>query len=168
MRTPHPFRICSDNRQNSQMTLLKHSTNRTGGWLTNDEEATISERMCWYLKVEGCGSLTDTSRCIIMGSMAGTVVSTIITSVGNGYTTEMSAHADHDQPLGVLDSVFILLGITKTRVIHGSLSLNFVSRPVADEEWLSSPFEGRVLAFGNIAKLDFDLGEGEDVSRCAH
>jgi len=146
--------------------IIKTFYKQDVGWLTNNEDATLAERVFWHLEVKRRGSFADTTGCVIMGSVTGAIVSTKISGVRDGHATKMGAHTDHHQPFGILDSLLISLGIAEAGVICASLSLNFVCRPVADEEWLSSPFEGRVLAFRNIIKLNFDLGEGQDISRC--
>ena len=45
-----------------------------------------------HLKVKRCRALPDSARSIIMRSVAGTIVSSEFTSVGDGYTTKMGAN----------------------------------------------------------------------------
>lgn len=48
-----------------------------------------------------------------MGSVAWAVVAAEVSSVGDWYATQMGAHADDDEPLGVLHAVVVVLGIAK-------------------------------------------------------
>ena len=46
----------------------------------------------YYLKVKRSRTLPDSARSIIMRSVAGTIVTSEFTSVGDGHTTKMGAH----------------------------------------------------------------------------
>ncbi len=57
--------------------------------------------MGWDFEVERGGTLADAARGIVVGAVAWAVVSVVFTRVWNGHTSEVSAHTQHNQPLGV-------------------------------------------------------------------
>ena len=48
-------------------------------------------------------------------------------------------------------------------VNHNTYHVDLLCGSVSDEEGLSSPLEGHVLALGNVRKLNLDLGQGQNV-----
>jgi hypothetical protein len=96
--------------------------------LPNHHEVLLYKFIYGNFKVERGGTLTDTSGCIVMGSVTGTIVAAKVTSIGNGYTTQMSAHAQNDQPLGVARPFAISLGIPQGCHINGVFFANLLSR----------------------------------------
>lgn len=90
--------------------------------------------------------------------MARTVVSSVVSGVGDGHTTQMGAHTEDDDSAGVNHSILVMLRVTKLRDIHACLCCNFLLRAVTDKQGLSSPLEGHVFAFGDVSELDLNLG----------
>ena len=60
-------------------------------YLTDDDLVTLLEGVVRNLKVKWCGSLADTARDIVMGSVAGAVPSAVVTSLTNWDTSQVSA-----------------------------------------------------------------------------
>jgi hypothetical protein len=60
-------------------------------YLTNDDLVALLERVGRDLEVQWCGSLTDTSRDIVVGTVARAVPSTIVTSLTNWDASQVSA-----------------------------------------------------------------------------
>jgi hypothetical protein len=58
----------------------------------------------------------------------------------NGDTAQMRAHAQHDQPLGLLDAVFVGLGVAQGRGVDGAGFLDFGLGAVPDEDGFAAPF----------------------------
>lgn len=73
--------------------------------LTNDQEVIFWEYMSWYFQVEWSGSLADTTRSVVVRTVAWTVVATKVTSIGNWHTTQMCAHTNHNKPFWALHSL---------------------------------------------------------------
>lgn len=79
--------------------------NKTFNWKYTRKKWNITfECVLWNFEIEWSRALTNSSWCIIMGTMAWTVVSTEITSVSNWYTTQMGAYSDNDQPFWILST----------------------------------------------------------------
>jgi hypothetical protein len=96
------------------------------------------------------------------------IPATEISSLANGYTSQMSANTQHDQPLWVLRPSIITFGITESLPVGTLGLLNLIWSSVTDEHGLSTPFDDRVLSFRNTCKLDLDLGHSENVGGCGH
>lgn len=103
-----------------------------------------------------------------MGAVAGAVVTPIVASVGNGHAAQMRADSEDDDPAWVDDSVLVVLGVSQLANVHRLLGGYLLLRAVAHKQGLASPLEGHVLAFGDVAQLDLDLGEGQDIGGGAH
>ena len=69
--------------------------------LTDTNHRFVDDGVGGDLEVPRCWSTADTSGAIIMGSVARTVVATVVTGVSDGYTTKMSTHTNDDQPIMV-------------------------------------------------------------------
>lgn len=97
------------------------------------------------LEVERSGSLPDSAAGVVMAAVAGAVVTSELSGVGDGDAAEVSAHAEDHQPLGVLDTLSVRLGIPQGIGVNGHLGLNLRGGPVSDEQGLASPLKGHVL-----------------------
>ena len=102
------------------------------------------------LEVERCGTLPDSAAGVVVAAVAGTVVSTELPGVGDGDAAQVSAHAQDDQPLGVLDTLRVRLGVPQGGGVTRDLGLDLSGGPVPDEQGLASPLEGHVLSLGNV------------------
>lgn len=83
-----------------------------------------------YLKIEGGGALADASGGVVVGPVAGAVVAAEVAGVGDGYATQVGAHPDDDQPLGVLGALLVGLRVAQLVEGHGLLCRDFVRCPV--------------------------------------
>jgi hypothetical protein len=54
------------------------------------------------------------------------------------------AHTNHDQPLRLLDTILILLGVSQCLHFDIFGFLNLVCGAVADEDWLATPFDNNL------------------------
>ena len=84
-----------------------------------------------------------------MTSMTRTIVSSKLSGVGDGDTSEMGADTKDDQPLSVLDTLAVVLGVSQGGGVNGNALLDFLGCSVADKQGLASPLEGHVLACNN-------------------
>ena len=81
-----------------------------------------------------------------MAAVAGAVVASELSGVGDGDAAEVGAHAEDDEPLGVLHALAVGLGVAQGRGVNGGLGLDLGGGSVADKQGLASPFECHVLA----------------------
>ena len=65
-------------------------------------------------EVEGGRSLADAAGSVVVGAVAGAVVATEVPGVGDGHAAQMGAHADDDEPLGVLCALVVVLRVTES------------------------------------------------------
>ena len=94
--------------------------------------------------------------------------SSIIASLANRHTTQVSADTQHHKPLWLLRPRLVAFRIPKCLPILRTRFVNFTLRPVSDEHGFTAPFDDDVLALGDVAERDFDFGEGEDVGGGGH
>lgn len=74
----------------------------------------------------------------------------------------------HDEPLGLLDSVRVGLGVTESLPLGILGLLDLVGGTVSDEDGLSSPLDDDVLALGDGGKIDLNLGLSQDICGGGH
>lgn len=103
-----------------------------------------------------------------MGSMTWTKPSSIITGLTNGDTTKVGTHTKHDQPLWLLHSVIVRLGVPHRLPISSPGFLDLIRGSVSDEDGFAAPFNNHVLAFGDASKLHLGFCKGKDISRSSH
>ena len=80
----------------------------------------------------------------------------------------MGAHAQHDEPLRLLDARIIRLRVAQGLPVDLARLVDLVLRAVADEDGLAAPLDDHVLALGNARELDLNLGEREHVRGGGH
>lgn len=159
--------------------------------LTDDEQIVAGELVERHLQVQRRRSLADATGRIVMRTVARTVVATELAGIGNWYASQMRADANHDQPLGLLDTLLqnngngnqrlamhnivvvgppyrILLRITQHTDGDRLLGGDLLAGAMADEQRLSAPLERDRFAFGNVGQLDLDLGQGQHIGGGAH
>lgn len=73
--------------------------------LTDHQQIFAGELVERHLQIQRRRPLADATGRIVMGSVARTVVATVFAGVGNWHAAQMCAHAQHDQPLGLLDTL---------------------------------------------------------------
>lgn len=66
----------------------------------------------------------------------------------------MGADSQHDEPLGLLDTLGIGLGVSQRLNLDGVGLLNLVGCSVADENGLSSPFDNDLYFFHRLARIN--------------
>ena len=96
-----------------------------------------------------------------MRTVAWAEPSSVVTRLSDGDTTQVRAgisafikylfrhyapNTQHDQPLGSLGSVAILLRVSQRLDVDGVGLVDLVRRSVSNEHWLSSPFDDKVFA----------------------
>jgi len=133
--------------------------------LTDQKDSLGKEFVDWYLEVKRSGSLPDPAGGVVVGAVAGTVVATELAGVSDGHATQVGAHSENDEPLCVLDSLLVSLGVPQGGGVHGTALGDFLCGSVPDEEGLASPLEGHVLALRDISQLDLDRGQSQHILR---
>lgn len=76
-----------------------------------------------------------------MGTVAGAEPSTVITGLTNGHTTQVRADTKHDEPLGLLHTVGVGLGVTERLDLDRVGLGNLVGGTVTDEDGLATPLD---------------------------
>ena len=72
--------------------------------LTDDElSLLISEAVLGNLQIQRSGSTADTSRDIVVRSVAWAVPASVVSCLADRHTSEMSADTQHDEPFGCID-----------------------------------------------------------------
>lgn len=143
---------------------------------TNHHGPLLREVVLRNLEVQRRRSLSSSAGHIVMRAVARAKPSTKIAGLANGNAAQVGAHADHDEPFGLLDAVFVFLGVAEDgdagQVLdvvqeHGDVLdggwtgldwmyllyafgiLDFIFCSVSDEHWLATPFDDHVLAERN-------------------
>lgn len=86
-----------------------------------------------------------------------------ISALANRHAAQVRAHADHDEPFGLLDAGRVGLRVAELGPVGVVGFLDLVGGAVADEDGLAAPFDDDVFAFGDGGEVDFDFGLGEHV-----
>ena len=76
-----------------------------------------------------------------MTAVAGAEPASEIARLANRHAAEMCAHAPHDEPLGLLDAVFVRLRVTEGFDLDGSRAFYLGFGAVADEDGLAAPLD---------------------------
>ena len=76
-----------------------------------------------------------------MAPMARTEPAAKVTRLSNGYTSQVRADTEHDEPFGLLDAIAIGLRISERFPLYGLGFLDLVGGAVADEDGLATPFD---------------------------
>ena len=93
---------------------------------------------------------------VIMTPVARTEPTPIIARLADRHTPQVRAHAQHDQPLGLLDAVSISLRVAQLADVDGFGLFDLGGGAVSDEDGLAAPFDDY------LGSLDQGLGrEGE-------
>jgi len=78
------------------------------------------------------------------------------------------ALTQHHQPLGFLNTIRVVLGITELSNVDCICLRDFICSAVTDENGLSAPFDGDITTLGDVVEVDLHLGQGQDISRGRH
>lgn len=125
--------------------------------LTNDDLAFLGEIIFGNLEVERSGTFSYATRDIVVGTVARTEPTAKVTSLADGYTTQVGAHAwgelavsrdekgmhrtKHDQPFGLLYTVAVGLRISQTFPFSILGFLDLICCAVTDEDGLATPLD---------------------------
>lgn len=80
----------------------------------------------------------------------------------------MGANTNHYKPLWLLGSLGVGFRVSEIGKVDRIGLINFSLGSVADKHWLSSPLDNNILAFGDVAKTNFNLCHGQHISRGRH
>ncbi|GMT24408.1 hypothetical protein PFISCL1PPCAC_15705, partial [Pristionchus fissidentatus] len=93
--------------------------------------------------------LADTTGSIVVRTVARAVVSSEVSRIGDGNTSQMGAHSDDHRPFVLLHSLVIVLRMTEISHRNCLKSGNFGLGAMLDENGLSSPLESLGLTLRN-------------------
>ncbi len=96
--------------------------------------------------------LADTSRHIVVRSVAWAEPSLVFSSIGDRDASQMCADTKGNDPFRVLHTVAVLLWIAKSGQRNCIFDRNFFRASAADKNRLSSPFDGHGLPHSNLVK----------------
>lgn len=113
--------------------------------LTDDEGGLVGEVVGRNLQVQGSGALADAARDVVVRTVAGAEPTAKVAGLADGDTAEVGADTNHDEPLGLLDTVRVRLGITEGLPGHRLGLLDLLGGPVTDEDGLAAPLEDDLL-----------------------
>lgn len=155
--------------------------------LTNNDLTVLREIVLWNLQVQRRRTLSYAARDIVVRTVARAEPASKVTSLANWHASQVRADTQHDKPFGLLNTVFVGLGVAQGFPLGVLGFFDFTLGTVADEDGLASPFdndlvgelagtegygwgwrETYVLALGNGSEIDLDLGLGEDVGGGGH
>ena len=77
-------------------------------------------------------------------------------------------HTQHDQPLGLLGTLGIVLGVTELSNVDSVSLIDLIGGTVTDEDGLSTPLDGDVTTLGDGAEVNLDLGQSQNIGRGGH
>jgi hypothetical protein len=156
------------------------------GCLTDDEGLLLGELVLGYLEVQGSGTLADTAGDIVVRTVARAEPAAVFTGLADGHTTQVGADTQHDQPLGLLHTLVVGLGVTQILPLCLTGLLDLILGTVTDEDGLATPLDDNlfgdvlggvwgnegdftyVLALRDGAESDLNLGLGQDVGGGGH
>ena len=78
-----------------------------------DDDHVVDKLVGWNLEIERCRAFPDSSTGIVVRTVAGTVIATVIAGISDWNTTEMSANAENNQPFWTFDALRIGLRVAK-------------------------------------------------------
>lgn len=135
--------------------------------LTNDKALAI-EGVLWDLEVKRSRTLSNSTRNVVVRTVARAEPTTKVTGLTDRDTTQVSADTKHNKPSRVLNTLFVGLGITEDRNVNVTGLSNLVSSTVTNENGLTTPLDDDVTALGDGGEVDLDLGQSQNISRSAH
>ena len=124
--TPHPF-IASHHILSYHISspLVIPTTRPTH---LSDHQLAVSQRVGGQLQVEGSRASANTPRHVVVGSVAGAEPASVVTCPGDGHAAQVSADAQHDEPLRVLVAVGVGLGVLQLAEADVRFLLDLVVR----------------------------------------
>src|ERR1700730_9061371 len=117
----------------------------------------VAHKFIWrHSEVGGCRALPDAAGRIIDRPMTGTKVTTFDRPVVRRHAAEMGANADDNEPFRPLYPRCVAFRIAQLVHINAALGFDLPLRAVADENWLSAPFDRDNLSYSDICDVDVD------------
>lgn len=141
---------------------------------TNHHSPLLREVVFRNLEIERRRAFSRSTRYIVMRAVARAEPATEIAGLADRNASQVGAYADHDEPFGLLDAVFVFLRVAEdgdagecvswdrglagesVTGLAGALDgmyllyafsiLDFVFCPVSDEDGLAAPFDDHVFA----------------------
>lgn len=81
--------------------------------LPDNQVIIIREIILWNLEVQRRRTLPYTSADVVVRAVAGTEPAAEVAGLANGNASQVGADAQHDEPFGLLDAVFVFLGVAE-------------------------------------------------------
>ena len=97
--------------------------------LTNDHCAVLHEFVVRNLQVEGGGAFSNTSRCIIMGTVTWAIVAPEFSGIGDWYTSKMGANSQNYKPFFIFAPFAVMLGMPEGSNVDRLFGGDFFCRP---------------------------------------
>jgi hypothetical protein len=120
---PRDFCLCSEEPEDTREKKSLHrvhpflplllKTNREPTLLTNHQLLVLGEIVLGNLQVQRRRALSNPAGDVIMRAVARAEPAAEVAGLADGDTAQVCAHAQHDEPFGLLDAVFVLLGISE-------------------------------------------------------
>lgn len=118
--------------------------------LADDHQVVAGELVRGDFQVERGGPLPDPAGRVIVRPVARAVVAAEVSRIRDGHAAQVGADADQDDPLGLLDSLQVVLRVPQLGHLHGGLLVDLLLGSVAHEQRFAPPLESHVLAFRNV------------------
>jgi len=96
------------------------------------------------LEIQRRGAPSDAPGDVVVRAVTRTEPAAEIAGFTDGHAAQMGADAEHDQPLGVLDTVRVGLRVAQRLDLDFVRLLDLVGRAVADEDRLATPFDDQL------------------------
>lgn len=116
--------------------------------LTDDEDLLLGELVRGNLEVQRSGTLADTAGDIVVRTVARAEPAAVVTGLADGHTTQVGADTQHDQPLGLLNTLVVGLGVAQALPLCVTGLVDLILGTVTDEDGLSTPLDDDL--FGNV------------------
>ena len=122
--------------------------------LTDSEVLVVDNFIVGHFQISRCRSLPDTTRSVVMGSVARAVVPAKITGIGDWHATEVSANSDDDQPIRMLNANIVGFRVAEFGDVHRLFTFDLLWRPVSacEEKYLNWNLLNQTTLF-NLLRL---------------
>mmetsp|Transcript_9211 Transcript_9211/g.19128 ORF Transcript_9211/g.19128 Transcript_9211/m.19128 type:complete len:261 (+) Transcript_9211:91-873(+) len=141
------------------------SIDRSTQLLSNQQLGVFSvhELVRRNLQVEWGRSLADSSRNIVVRSVAGAEPSVVFSGIRYGDASQVGANGQDHNPFVGEDSVFVGLWVTQTAHWDGADCIYFLGPSLSDENGFSTPLDGERLTVFDCAEIE--IGRCQSGSR---
>ena len=114
----------------------------------------IREFIGRYLQVEWRWSFADSTRNVVMRSVAWAEPSVVFSGIGHGNASQVGANGQNHDPFIGEDSVFVGLWVAQTAHWDGSDFCNFFGQSLSDKDGFSTPLDGQCLTEFHGAQIE--------------